>query len=119
MLSRMIAAGALALMTAGVAQAGTLTSGAWTPNCADPGEAPAFSARSPEAYNASAKLVTAFQQKEKDYADCVSADAKADQTAVVNGANAAIGKIQKTMDALNEQSKDAVEKLKKKQGQNH
>lgn len=116
MLSRLMAAGAAVLFSAGIAQAGTFTAGAWSPNCTDPGEAPSFSSKSPEAYNASAKLVTAFQEKEKAYADCVSTDAKADQEAVVTGANGAIGKIQKTMDALNEQSKDAVDKLKKKAG---
>lgn len=118
MLSRLFAAGAVAMLSFGVAQAGSISNGTWTPSsaCADPGEAPTISSKSPEAYNSSAKQAQTYQDKAKAYADCVQKEAKADQEAVVTGANSSIGKINTALNGLNQQSQEAVDKLKKKGG---
>jgi hypothetical protein len=115
MLTRMLAAAALVALSAG-AQAGTLQNGTWTPNCADPGAAPTFSSKSPQAYNDSAKAAQAYQQKAKDYADCLNTEAKADQSAVVDGANTRVKTISDAISAMSAQSAAAVDKLKKKSG---
>ena len=115
---RIFAAAAIVALAAGATtattSAGTLQNGAWTPSgCTDPGDVPHFSSRSPEAYNKSAKTAQEWQGKARDYADCVNKDAKADQQAVVAGANGAIGKINQELAAMNDESKAAVDKLKK------
>ena len=121
---RIFAAAVVVALAAGATMAtspaGTLQSGNWTPSgCTDPGEVPHFNARSPEAYNKSAKVAQDWQGKARDYADCVNKDAKADQQAVVSGANAAIGKINNELAAMNDESKAAVDKLKKATGAGH
>jgi hypothetical protein len=115
MLIRTFAAAALATLATASAQAGTIQNGAWTPSstCVDPGEVPHFSSKSPDAYNKSAKIAADWQGKAKTYADCVSADAKADQQAVITGANGAIAKINDGLNAMKDESQAAVEKLKK------
>ncbi len=116
MLTRFLAAGALALMTTAAAQAGTLQNGTWTPNCpAMPGDAPAFSSKSPEAYNKSAKAAQEWQASAKAYADCLNGEAKADQNAIVSGANANVKKLSDEISALSAASAAAVDALKKKQ----
>lgn len=114
MLNRMLAGAALATFATVAAQAGTLQNGTWTANCPSPGQAPEFSSKSPEAYNASAKVAQDWQQKAKDYADCMNKEAKADQQAVVEGANSAITKINEGLTGMQKQSQEAVDKLKKK-----
>ena len=117
MLIRTFAAVALATFAAGTALAGTIQNGTWTPSgCSDPGEVPHFASKSPEAYNKSAKAAADWQGKAKVYADCINGEAKADQQAVITGANGAIGKINDALNAMNDESKAAVEKLKKSTG---
>ncbi len=117
MLTRILAAGAFAALTATAAAAGSLQNGVWTPNCpAAPGEAPTFSSKSPEAYNKSAKAAQEWQAAVKAYADCVGTEAKADQNAVVTGANGMVGKLSDQINALNAASAAAVDALKKKGG---
>ncbi|HTJ62263.1 MAG TPA: hypothetical protein VL899_00510 [Alphaproteobacteria bacterium] len=114
MMIRIFAAAALATLTVGAAQAGTITNGTWAPSgCKTPGDPPAISGKSPEAYNSSAKTAQAWQASAKEFADCVNAEAKTDQNAIVSAANENIGKLSKEIDALNQQSNEAVEKLKK------
>jgi gas vesicle protein len=115
MMFRILAAAALATLTVGAAHAGTITNGVWAPSgCKVPGEPPAISGKSPEAYNASAKTAQAWQASAKEFADCVNAEAKTDQNAIVSAANDNIGKLSKQIDALNQESNEAVEKLKSK-----
>ncbi len=113
MLTRFLAVAGFALMTASVAVAGTLQNGVWTPNCAAPGDAPTISSKSAAAYNSSAKEAQAWQEKVKTYADCLNAEAKADQNAVVATANDTVKKVSEQINALAAQSSAAVEKLKK------
>jgi hypothetical protein len=116
MLNRMLAGVTLATFATIAAQAGTLQNGTWTASCPSPGDAPQFSSKSPEAYNTSAKAAQDWQQKAKDYADCMNKEAKSDQQAVVEGANSAITKINDSLNGLQKQSQEAVDKLKKKKG---
>lgn len=114
MLTRILAAAAFATLSVAAAQAGTLQNGTWVPNCKAPGDAPAFSAKSPEAYNSSAKAAQAWQADAKAYADCMNAEAKADQNAIITVANDNVKKLSDQITTLNQQSQDAIDKLKKK-----
>jgi len=114
MLSRLFTIATLTMLCATGAQAGTLQNGAWAPNCPAPGEAPSFSSKTPEAYNASAKKAQEWQEAAKTYVDCLNSDAKADQNAVVTGANDRVKAISDQINALSAGSAEAVEKLKKK-----
>jgi hypothetical protein len=116
MLIRIIAAGALAMLSLGAAQAGTLKDGVWTPNCTPPGDAPEISSKSPKAYNDSAKLIQAWQQNAQTYANCMNTEAKADQGAVVTSANNAVSKLNDQINAMKAANDAAVEKLKKQGG---
>jgi accessory colonization factor AcfC len=114
MLNRLIAAALFATAAASAAQAGTLQNGTWTPSCELPGDAPTFSSKSPDAYNASAKAAQAWQEKAKAYADCLNNEAKTDQQAIITVANGNVKTLSDQIAALNSASADAVEKLKKK-----
>jgi hypothetical protein len=114
MLTRILAAAAFATLSVAAAQAGTLQNGTWVPNCKSPGDAPAFSSKSPEAYNSSAKAAQAWQADAKAFADCMNAEAKADQNAIITVANDSVKKLSDQITTLNQQSQDAIDKLKKK-----
>jgi hypothetical protein len=116
MLSRFLAAAAFATLAASAASAGTLQNGVWTPNCTMPGDAPAFSSKSPEAYNKSAKAAQDWQASAKAYADCLNTEAKTDQQAIVTVANDNVKKLSDQITALNTASAAAVDALKKKGG---
>jgi hypothetical protein len=116
MFTRILAVAAFATLSAVAAQAGTLQGSAWTPTsaCKDPGEAPAVSDKSPEAYNKTAKLLQAYQVSAQAYASCVQAEAKTDQGAVVDGANGAISKVSDQLKAAVAANDAAIAKLKAK-----
>jgi hypothetical protein len=119
MLIRTLVATAFATVSLiGAASAGTITNGVWTPTTcgSDPGPAPVMNGKDQKTYSASAKEFQAWQDKAKAYVTCVSAEAKTDQSAIVDTAN-------KTVTAVNEGSQkfvadanDAMERLKKKGG---
>lgn len=121
MLIRTLAAVTLAVFAAGMAQAGTIQNGTWTASagCPDPGEVPHLNAKSPEAFNKSAKLAQDWQGKAKVYADCVNSEAKVDQQAIITGANGSIGKINDEIKAMGDEQTAAVEKLKKSGASSH
>ena len=117
MLTRFLAVAAFATLTAAAAQAGTLQNGTWTPNgCKDPGDAPALSDKSPEAYNKSAKGVQAWQDAARTYQECLKAEIKGDQDVIINTANASLGKLNDQAKALNAANDAAIAKLKGKKG---
>jgi hypothetical protein len=115
MLTRILAAAAFATLSV-AAQAGNLQNGAWTPSsaCKDPGAPPAISDKSPEAYNKSVKDLPAWQAAAQNYGTCVNTEAKADQTAIVDGANGAVNKLNDEANALKAASDAAIAKLKNK-----
>jgi hypothetical protein len=115
MFPRIFAAAALVALAASAAEAGTLQNGTWTPSCASaPGDAPQISSKSPDAYNKSAKAVQDWEAKAKAYADCMTSEAKADQNAIVNSVNDVVKKINDQSVALQQESTDAIQKLKAK-----
>jgi hypothetical protein len=116
MLTRFLAVAALATLTAAAAQAGTLQGDTWVPSaaCKDPGAPPTISDRSPDAYNKSVKAVPEWQAAYNAYGQCLNAEAKADQTAIVNSANAIAKKLNDEGNALKEASDAAIAKLKGK-----
>jgi hypothetical protein len=113
MLTRIFTAAAAFAALSVAAQAGTLQGGAWAPSsvCVNPGDAPAISDKSPEAYNKSGKALQAWQATAQAYASCVQAEAKTDQNAVVTGANDVIGKVSDQMKALAAANDAAIAKL--------
>ena len=114
MLTRILAAAAFATLSAAAAQAGTIQNGTWTPSaeCKDAGDPPAISDKSPEAYNKSAKALPAWQAQAQAYANCVNGEAKADQNAVVTGANAVVNKLNDQIKAISAANDAAIAKLK-------
>jgi hypothetical protein len=111
-----LAVAAFATLSAVAAQAGTLQSGAWTPStaCTAPGDPPAISDKSPDAYNKTGKAVQAWQVGAQNFANCVQSEAKADQGAVVNDANAIVTKLSDELKALAASNDAAIAKLKAK-----
>ncbi|HEX4508042.1 MAG TPA: hypothetical protein VH722_20110 [Alphaproteobacteria bacterium] len=116
MLTRILAAAAFATLSAAAAQAGTIQGDQWMPSsaCKDAGDPPTISDKSPDAYNKSGKALQAWQATAQAYATCVQGEAKADQTAVVNGANAAVNKLNAEIKAVGEANDAAIAKLKAK-----
>ena len=114
MLTRILAVAAFVTLSAAAAQAGTLQGDTWTASsaCKDAGEPPAISDKSPDAYNKSAKTVQTWQAQAQAYASCVNAEAKADQTAVVNGANAIVNKLNDEIKSVSAANDAAIAKLK-------
>jgi hypothetical protein len=113
MLTRILAAAAIATLSASAATAGTLQNGAYTTTCPAPGDAPVISSKSPSAYNKSAKEAMAWQTAAKAYADCINGEVKTDQSALISAANDAIKKVSDQMTNLNTENTDALAKLKK------
>lgn len=115
MLTRILAAGALVAMTATAAHAGTLTNGAWTPTgCAEPGPVPEMNGKTGDAYNKSAKAYQAWADKAQPYEKCVQEQAKADQSAVVEGANKVLSALNDASTKFQADANAAMEALKKK-----
>jgi hypothetical protein len=114
MLKLLFATAALTALSFAGAQAGTLKDGVWTSTCTMPGDAPAFSSKSPQAYNESMKAAQEWQGSAKAYADCLNNDAKTDQGLIVTTANGNVTKLSAQITDLNAASADAVDKLKKK-----
>jgi hypothetical protein len=115
MFTRLLAVAAFATLSA-AAQAGTIQNGTWASSaaCKDPGDAPAISDKSPEAYNKTAKLLQAYQVNAQAYATCVQSEAKADQGAIVDGANGAISKVNDQLKGAIAANDAAIAKLKAK-----
>jgi hypothetical protein len=116
MFARLFAAAAFATLSVAAAQAGTLQGDTWTPStaCKDPGPPPAISDKSPDAYNKSAKPLQAWQAAAQAYATCLQGEAKADQTAVVTGANNAVNKLNDEIKGVQAANDAAIAKLKGK-----
>jgi hypothetical protein len=116
MMIRILAAAALATLTVGAAQAGTLTNGAWTPTgCGtDPGNAPAMDSSNGGAYTKSTKAFQEWQDKAKAYVSCLAAEAKTDQNAVVEATNKVVQRVNDDSTNFVTQANAAVEKLKGK-----
>ena len=114
MLTRILAAAAFVTLSAAAAQAGSIQGDTWTPSsaCKDAGDPPAISDKNPDAYNKSGKLLQAWQATAQAYATCVQAEAKSDQSAVVNGANAAVNKLNDEIKAVGAANDAAIAKLK-------
>lgn len=113
MMTRMLAAAALATFATAAAQAGTLQNGTYVTACPEPGDAPAFSSKTAEAFNASVKLVQAWQAKAQEYQNCLNKEIKSDQQIMIDSANTSVKKLSDQIQALNTGQQAAVEKLKK------
>ena len=114
MLTRIIAAAAFATLTFGTAQAGTFTGGVWAPTgCgANPGAPPEFDGHSNASYTKSAKEFQPWQDKVKAFEQCAQEEAKVDQSAVVDGFNKIVQKLNDDNKNIADQASAAMEKLK-------
>jgi hypothetical protein len=114
MLTRIIAAAAFATLAFGTAQAGTITGGVWAPSgCgANPGAPPEMDGHNQASYTKSAKDFQTWQDKAKAFEQCLSEEAKTDQSAVIDGANKGIQTINDGSKAFVDQANAAMEKLK-------
>jgi hypothetical protein len=113
MLTRFIAVAAFATLVVGTAQAGTIANGVWTPNCPEnPGPAPTMDGHNSASYTKSTKEYQAWQDKASPFQTCVNNEAKADQNAVIGGANKIMGVLIDSSAAFKTAADAAVEKLK-------
>ncbi len=114
MLTRVIAAAAFATLAIGSAHAGVITNGVWTPSgCgAAPGTPPEMDGKNQTTYTRSAKDFQAWQDKAKTYEQCLSEEAKSDQSAVIDGANKSIQSINDASKTFVDAANAAMEKLK-------
>jgi hypothetical protein len=109
----MLAVAAFATVSFGVAQAGTLQNGTWTSKCPPPPEPPVISSKSPDAYNASQKLLQPWADATKEFQTCLSDDLKSDQQVMIDSANASMSALNAKMIAVKADQEAAVAKLKK------
>ena len=113
MIIRFLAVAALATMSV-AAQAGTLQNGVWTPSCpAAAADAPEISSKSPDAYNKSAKAFQTWQANYKAYVECLSGEAKTDQSVIVETINTNVKKFNDQSTAGIAANNAAIEALKK------
>jgi hypothetical protein len=114
MLTRLIAAAAFATLAVGTAHAGTFTNGVWAPSgCgAAPGTPPEMDGKNQTTYTKSAKDFQTWQDKAKTYEQCLSEEAKVDQSAVVDAANKSIQGINDASKTFVDAANAAMEKLK-------
>ena len=96
----------LVLLSPAAAHAGSLENGVWTPKCTAPPPAPEISSESATAYNETGKAMLAWQTTAKAYVDCLSNEAKADQSAIVSAANASVNALSAQINALNQTETD-------------
>ena len=106
---------AIALGSAGLGttQAGSLDTSGWhASHCgANPGAAPEISSKNANAYNKSIKALQAWQDASKTYTNCLVAEGKADQQAIVSTMNAKMSGFNEDSKELSAESNAALQKV--------
>lgn len=115
MMIRILAVAAFATISV-AAHAGTIQNGVWTPSkCGPgPGPAPVMDDKSGATYTKSAKEFQAWQGPAKEHVACLTEEAKADQTAIVDASNKAVTEYNDSSNNFVAAANAAMEKLKGK-----
>lgn len=112
MIGRAFAAMVILALAGQMASAGILQGGTWVPTgCGTEPPPPKINSLNPAAYEASIKLVQAYEKTMKDYNACVFKEAETDNHTISAALRDQQQSIQATFDKLTADSKAAVDKL--------
>ncbi|CAD6879380.1 hypothetical protein [Methylomonas albis] len=102
------------LIFANPAQAGSLTNGSWQPSgCGVVPESPTINGGNIDAYNKSIAAINAWQQKSRDYFECLIKEANTDNSIIADHANQAQAKYRDTVEKIGAEADAAKRKLDK------
>lgn len=107
----------LALLTiffASPASAGSLVNGSWQPSgCGNMPDAPTVDAGNIDTYNKSIAAINTWQQKSRDYFECLIKEANTDNGIIADHANQAQAKYRETVEKIGAEADAAKKKLDK------
>ncbi|MEI8571645.1 hypothetical protein JWZ98_11470 [Methylomonas sp. EFPC1] len=110
----LLIAALLPTLFANPAQAGSLANGSWQPSgCGAVPESPTIDAGNIDAYNKSIAAINAWQQKSRDYFECLIKEANTDNGIIADHANQAQAKYRETVEKIGAQAEAAKKKLDK------
>ncbi len=94
--------------------AGSLSNGSWQPSgCGTVPEAPTVSGDGIDSYNKSIAAINTWQQKSRDYFECLIKEANTDNTIIAEHANQAQAKYRQTVEKIGAEADAAKKKLDK------
>ncbi|OAI18416.1 MULTISPECIES: hypothetical protein [Methylomonas] len=103
-----------ALLFAGPATAGTLSGGAWQPaGCGVKPDAPVIDDSDVDTFNKSIAAINAWQQKSRDYFECLIKEANTDNAIIAESANQAQAKYREAVEKIGAEADAAKKKLDK------
>lgn len=98
----------------GIAQAGNLANGGWTPrNCGVKPSAPSIADDSVETFNKSIAAINNWQQQAKVYFECLIKEANTDNGIIADTANKEQAEYRKSVEAIGVAADAAKKKLDK------
>ncbi|WKJ89145.1 hypothetical protein QZJ86_14070 [Methylomonas montana] len=104
----------LATFFASQASAGSLANGSWQPSgCGSVPEAPTVDGGNIDAYNKSIAAINTWQQKSRDYFECLIKEANTDNGIIADHANRAQAKYRETVEKIGAEAEAAKKKLDK------
>lgn len=102
------------LLSSGISTAGTLGNGTWVPAaCGTLPETPVVDDSDVDAFNKSIAAINTWQQKSRDYFECMIKEANADNATIADSANQAQAKYRETVEKVGAQADAAKKKLDK------
>ncbi|OAI12314.1 hypothetical protein A1507_02145 [Methylomonas koyamae] len=109
-----LATTALLAISSSMTTAGTLGNGTWVPAaCGTPPETPVVDESDVDAFNKSIAAINTWQQKSRDYFECMIKEANADNATIADSANQAQAKYRETVEKVGAQADAAKKKLDK------
>lgn len=104
----------VAMIFAGTVQAGSLNNGSWQPNgCGSVPEAPTIDTGTIDSYNKSIAAINTWQQKSRDYFECLIKEANTDNGIIADHANQAQAKYRETVEKIGAEADAGKKKLDK------
>jgi hypothetical protein len=104
----------LALSFALPAHAGSLNNGSWQPSgCGLVPDAPTIDGGNIDAYNKSIAAINAWQQKSREYFECLIKEANTDNSIIADHANQAQAKYRDSVEKIGAEAEAAKKKLDK------
>jgi hypothetical protein len=95
-------------------QAGSLNNGSWQPSgCGVVPDSPAIDGGNIDAYNKSIAAINTWQQKSRDYFECLIKEANTDNGIIADHANQAQAKYRDTVEKIGAEAEAAKKKLDK------
>jgi len=102
------------LLFAGAATAGTLSGGAWQPaGCGGKPDAPVIDDSDVDTFNKSIAAINTWQQKSRDYFECLIKEANTDNAIIAESANQAQAKYREAVEKIGAEADAAKKKLDK------